>query len=134
MDSIEIGENSNQTLFEFYENYLQECKQILGIYFRKYQDELFDYLQKNAQHLAIGMTIYILFSICFYCFIIQTKLVRHVGNINNCKNILFVISHPDDECMFFGPTIVTLSNKPDCNVYLLCLSRGKVILNKTIPN
>ena len=38
------------------------------------------------------------------------------------KNILYVIAHPDDEAMFFQPSIVTLreTNK----LYLLCLSNG----------
>ncbi|KAL0266239.1 UNVERIFIED_CONTAM: hypothetical protein PYX00_008842 [Menopon gallinae] len=54
----------------------------------------------------------------------KTKLVRQIGEIRKCKNILFVTSHPDDECMFFGPSIITLTKKPGANVYLLCLSRG----------
>jgi N-acetylglucosaminylphosphatidylinositol deacetylase len=38
------------------------------------------------------------------------------------KNILIITAHPDDECMFFSPTILnlTLCN----NVKLLCLSKG----------
>lgn len=124
MDSIEVGDSCNQTLFEYYDTYLQEFKQILGHHLRKYREEFLDYFQQNAQHLAIGIIIYTVFSFCFYCFIIRTKLVRHIGGIANCKNALFVTSHPDDECMFFGPTILTLSTKPECSVYLLCLSRG----------
>lgn len=37
-------------------------------------------------------------------------------------NILFVIAHPDDECMFFAPAILKASkNNP---TYLLCLCNG----------
>lgn len=38
------------------------------------------------------------------------------------KRVLFVIAHPDDECMFFGPTILNLIKNSE--VYLLCLSIG----------
>lgn len=37
------------------------------------------------------------------------------------KNIMFVTAHPDDECMFFAPSIL---NMPQHNLYLLCLSNG----------
>ena len=41
--------------------------------------------------------------------------------------VLLVIAHPDDEAMFFGPTLTTLRNRPGGpNVQLLCLSTGKV--------
>lgn len=36
---------------------------------------------------------------------------------------LFVIAHPDDECMFFAPSIITLL-KRNISVQLLCLSSG----------
>ncbi|PIK49282.1 putative N-acetylglucosaminyl-phosphatidylinositol de-N-acetylase [Apostichopus japonicus] len=40
-------------------------------------------------------------------------------------NILFVIAHPDDECMFFGPSLLNAGyNKANCRVSLLCLSEG----------
>lgn len=41
-----------------------------------------------------------------------------------CKRVLFIIAHPDDESMFFAPTIVSLTKRTDCHVYLLCLSNG----------
>ncbi|XP_057676402.1 N-acetylglucosaminyl-phosphatidylinositol de-N-acetylase [Corythoichthys intestinalis] len=39
------------------------------------------------------------------------------------RECLIVTAHPDDECMFFGPTIIRLI---ECNVivHLLCLSEG----------
>lgn len=39
--------------------------------------------------------------------------------------VLLVIAHPDDECMFFGPLIYTLTQRDGCQVYVLCLSNGK---------
>jgi hypothetical protein len=39
------------------------------------------------------------------------------------KDILFIIAHPDDEIMFFFPTIKTLLNAGH-NVRIICLSNG----------
>lgn len=38
-------------------------------------------------------------------------------------NILFVTAHPDDESMFFGPTITALTR--EYFVHLLCLSSNE---------
>ncbi|KAJ2726915.1 hypothetical protein GGI07_000243 [Coemansia sp. Benny D115] len=40
------------------------------------------------------------------------------------KHVLFVTAHPDDECMFFSPTLAYLSQQKDVTVSLLCLSKG----------
>ncbi|KAJ2507974.1 hypothetical protein IWW47_000850 [Coemansia sp. RSA 2052] len=40
------------------------------------------------------------------------------------KHVLFVTAHPDDECMFFSPTLAYLSRRPDVTVSLLCLTTG----------
>lgn len=53
----------------------------------------------------------------------QWQRTKHV-RFPDCKRVLVVISHPDDECMFFGPTILSLSKRTDCQVYILCLSKG----------
>lgn len=37
---------------------------------------------------------------------------------------LIVTAHPDDECMFFAPTIIRLVEL-NASVHLLCLSEGK---------
>uniref|UniRef100_A0A7N0TKJ1 N-acetylglucosaminylphosphatidylinositol deacetylase n=2 Tax=Kalanchoe fedtschenkoi TaxID=63787 RepID=A0A7N0TKJ1_KALFE len=39
------------------------------------------------------------------------------------RNILLVIAHPDDESMFFSPTISYLTSKGH-NLYVLCISTG----------
>jgi N-acetylglucosaminylphosphatidylinositol deacetylase len=46
------------------------------------------------------------------------------NNPNQVDNILLVIAHPDDESMFFVPTIRTLVEEPTSNVHILCLSTG----------
>ena len=40
------------------------------------------------------------------------------------RRVLFVTAHPDDECMFFAPTILALTCSSDYSVHLLCLSEG----------
>ena len=37
--------------------------------------------------------------------------------------VLVVTAHPDDECMFFAPTILAAAGLK-CSVFLLCLSEG----------
>lgn len=44
--------------------------------------------------------------------------------ISTAKRVLLVTSHPDDECMFFGPTILSLTKNPSVHLYLLCMSNG----------
>lgn len=49
--------------------------------------------------------------------------------LSNCRKILprrrvmFITAHPDDEVMFFGPSIMRL--RETCDIYLLCLSYGE---------
>lgn len=42
---------------------------------------------------------------------------------------LIVTAHPDDECMFFAPTIVRLADV-NASVSLLCLSEGTMIAQR----
>jgi len=43
-------------------------------------------------------------------------------NLSKENKLLLVIAHPDDEAMFFGPTLLSLSKS--FNVSILCLSNG----------
>jgi N-acetylglucosaminylphosphatidylinositol deacetylase len=40
---------------------------------------------------------------------------------HDTARILLVTAHPDDECLFFAPTILALNSS---NLYSLCLSTG----------
>ena len=42
------------------------------------------------------------------------------------RNVLFVIAHPDDEAMFFVPTVLSLKGYSGYKLHLLCLSSGNV--------
>ncbi|KAG5683311.1 hypothetical protein PVAND_012597 [Polypedilum vanderplanki] len=41
--------------------------------------------------------------------------------IHNFRN---VTAHPDDECMFFGPTLIALKKNQNCRIFVLCMSKG----------
>lgn len=51
---------------------------------------------------------------------------RSRGRFLLAGRVLFVTAHPDDECMFFGPAVLSAIH---CGAppYLLCLSTGKCV-------
>ncbi|RDD40741.1 N-acetylglucosaminyl-phosphatidylinositol de-N-acetylase [Trichoplax sp. H2] len=61
--------------------------------------------------------------------VVVMMLAYHSTNLNDwCtvvaqKNVLLVIAHPDDECMFFSPCAQAMAKYAE-NVYLLCISDG----------
>lgn len=67
--------------------------------------------------------VYIFISLLFQWFFSKERISNHEKG-----NVLFVTAHPDDETMFFGPSIISLIHQKggrenDC-VHLLCLSNG----------
>ena len=65
------------------------------------------------------------FLILFYCK--QLKIQENKKFEFNKKTVLVITAHPDDECMFFSPSILNLQRC--CSVHLLCLSTGKFVKN-----
>ncbi|CAF2048398.1 unnamed protein product [Brassica napus] len=67
----------------------------------------------------------------FYCLLVVLQnlmislCLETSGETHNKKNVLFVISHPDDESMFFSPTINYLTANA-YNIHVLCLSTGNM--------
>lgn len=57
--------------------------------------------------LTIGLVIILTFCLIFYGLIANAKRKE----IKTARRVLLVTSHPDDECMFFGPTILSLTKK-----------------------
>ncbi|CAL9685857.1 unnamed protein product [Knipowitschia caucasica] len=51
------------------------------------------------------------------------KMSSHDTDDLSAVRALFITAHPDDECMFFAPTIIQLVHL-NAKVYLLCLSKG----------
>lgn len=66
------------------------------------------------------------FCLAFYLMATYFRPYARLKAIPDCKRVLLVVSHPDDESMFFGPTLVNLckSEKMRENVFLLCMSNG----------
>ena len=42
--------------------------------------------------------------------------------------VLLITAHPDDECMFFAPTVLSLGKSVRAELFLLCLSEGMHVL------
>lgn len=59
----------------------------------------------------------------FYLVFSGVQGYRSLKELQGARRVLFVTSHPDDEVMFFGPTILGLVRR--CEVYLLCMSPGR---------
>ena len=59
----------------------------------------------------------LLVSIHWYLSRDRSKQISRLGRV------LLVIAHPDDETMFFSPSIIGITRQ-NCDVYLLCLSSG----------
>lgn len=49
--------------------------------------------------------------------------IERISKKDGKASVLLLIAHPDDESMFFSPTLMTLTSKPDVfEVNILCLS------------
>lgn len=59
------------------------------------------------------------------------RLVPHT--IQQARNVLLVTAHPDDETLFFSPTILHGRNNPDVTRSLLVLSTGESSLHLEFP-
>ncbi|RUS28283.1 hypothetical protein BC938DRAFT_482074 [Jimgerdemannia flammicorona] len=78
--------------------------------------------------LALVLTVVVALSLFTYCLYLippsSTPLVPTTPPITNSR-ILLLTAHPDDECMFFGPTLLKLAEKEVRNeIWGLCLSTG----------
>ena len=57
------------------------------------------------------------------CYFAAKRQARGITNSSEVEGpVLFVTAHPDDECMFFTPTIVAVKNFTDAHI--LVLSNG----------
>ena len=70
------------------------------------------------EYVYIFLSIILLLIIRYY---ISRRIILKTGCLDG--NTLIVTAHPDDECMFFAPTILAISNISQ-NLYILCLSNG----------
>ncbi|KAJ8921277.1 hypothetical protein NQ315_013749 [Exocentrus adspersus] len=80
------------------------------------------YLIDTVEHLILACILYIIICIALYVCIVNMEFIPFTRDTRNAKRVLFVIAHPDDECMFFGPAILNYTKKKNCSVYLMCLT------------
>ncbi|XP_052901984.1 N-acetylglucosaminyl-phosphatidylinositol de-N-acetylase [Anopheles moucheti] len=88
------------------------------------------YLHETLDHLALVLLAYSILCVVLYRVLFHRAtgsaygrwLVRR-SHLPPCSRALLVTAHPDDEVMFFGPTILELRRR-QCRVFILCLSEG----------
>lgn len=86
------------------------------------------YLRETLDHIVLLIFVYtllclVLYKLLFHRFGRWLKVVRKSRLPANSARALLVTAHPDDESMFFGPTILELRRR-NCRVFILCLSEG----------
>lgn len=117
----------NETIIDTKNSFFD--RQLFSAYRSQIYFLIVDNIKEALDHLILVALAYLL--ICFSTY--QLMFRRFAGRfhfINDVRlakfrRVLIVTAHPDDECMFFGPTILTLTQRKEpCTVYLLCLSNG----------
>lgn len=79
-------------------------------------DIVADLVDSSFKYVLLAFNVLTLIFVYFY-----KKKIK----INKEHHILFVFAHPDDEAMFFGPTLSSLSSQ--YFIHFLCLSHGTSI-------
>ena len=66
------------------------------------------------------------FCLAFYLLATYFRPYARLKAIGEARRVLLVVSHPDDESMFFGPTLLNLCRSRGSaeGVFLLCMSNG----------
>ncbi|XP_068623318.1 N-acetylglucosaminyl-phosphatidylinositol de-N-acetylase [Battus philenor] len=96
--------------------------EIVYHFYLKFIAETLLYLRNFILYISLWIAGYL----CVCCIVYRRyarKLPTRIRGALGAKRVLIVIAHPDDECMFFGPTIFRLCEQ-GAEVYLLCLSNG----------
>ncbi|XP_058822285.1 N-acetylglucosaminyl-phosphatidylinositol de-N-acetylase [Topomyia yanbarensis] len=97
-------------------------------YYHFFRNQLVIYLQETLDHIVWVVLIYTLLCLVLYKLLFHRcgrwlKLLRRSRLPPRANRAILVTAHPDDECMFFGPTILEL-RRQNCRIFLLCLSEG----------
>ncbi|OMJ07219.1 putative N-acetylglucosaminyl-phosphatidylinositol de-N-acetylase [Smittium culicis] len=53
-----------------------------------------------------------------------TSILSDKAKTKKQLNVMFITAHPDDECMFFAPTILALKKRGNVSIKLTCFSTG----------
>lgn len=97
-------------------------------YFQFVWDQLGLYLRETLDHIVLVIFIYTLLCLVLYKLLFHRcsrwlRVIRKSRLPATAKRALLVTAHPDDESMFFGPTILELRRR-NVRIFLLCLSDG----------
>ena len=76
----------------------------------------------NIDYILISCFILLIIVYSFAFFVRKLQIPSKVPI--SMQKVLIITAHPDDECMFFSPTIQALLNAGHF-VHVLCLSNGK---------
>lgn len=82
-------------------------------------DVLAEFLMNMSTGLISAIALYGLFGFVGYLLLCHFQKIQPKRK----KRVIFIVAHPDDEVMFFGPTIMRL--REACDIYLICLSDGE---------
>ncbi|GBP94904.1 N-acetylglucosaminyl-phosphatidylinositol de-N-acetylase [Eumeta japonica] len=96
--------------------------QILQDLYLRFIADALSYLKSFAVYISIWILAYLLVCAGVYRRYARRVPTKFRGALK-VKRVLVVIAHPDDECMFFGPTIFRLCEQ-GADVHILCLSNG----------
>ncbi|XP_053690541.1 N-acetylglucosaminyl-phosphatidylinositol de-N-acetylase [Sabethes cyaneus] len=104
-----------------------EPQEELLSYYQFFRNQLVIYLRETLDHILLVVFIYTLVCLILYKLLFhrcsQWLMLFRKCRLPQTNRALLVTAHPDDECMFFGPTILELRRR-NCRVFLLCLSEG----------
>lgn len=82
--------------------------------------------KKSSIVLAVGVIFFliplVLYFLLAYTLAGDPRLVPHA--IRNARNVLLITAHPDDECLFFSPSILQVWGNSHVNRAILVLSSG----------
>ncbi|KAL6241226.1 hypothetical protein RBB50_011905 [Rhinocladiella similis] len=82
--------------------------------------------RRRAFLLRLFGACFILLPVALWLFLIFTSVARFPAQLRDAKLALVVVAHPDDESLFFGPTILSLTQRRAAGLQtgLLVLSSG----------
>ncbi|CAM6085057.1 unnamed protein product [Calypogeia fissa] len=104
--------NTASTEYKTYEN----------LFFGKLKGVLLQYL---LAMLVVGWTVGIVLLACFPRFLLWPLPSSTLNIGKRARRVLLLVAHPDDECMFFGPTLLSLRMQPTIfDLRVLCISSG----------
>lgn len=94
----------------------------LSNFYVKFVADTLVYIRNFALYISLWIVGYLVVCCVVYRRYARRLPTRTRGALR-AKRVLVVVAHPDDECMFFGPTIFRLCEQ-GADVHLLCLSNG----------